>query len=56
MLQFVHEPHGSSREDVHEKVIQTAAMALRVAMSLERYEYRRAPAHRQSLQGDGDER
>ncbi len=36
MLQLFHEPHGSSPADVHEEVIQTAAMALRVAMSLDR--------------------
>jgi hypothetical protein len=31
------------------EAIQTAAMALRLAMSLDRYDYRQAPQHRQEL-------
>ena len=54
MLQLVYEPHKSSPADVREEAIQTAAMALRLAISLDRYEYRRAPAHRQALPGDGE--
>ena len=46
MLQLTYEPHKTSLEEVRTKAIQTAAMALRLAMSLERYRY--APCHQHS--------
>ena len=46
MLQHTYEPHKSSQEDVRMEAIQTAAMALRLAMSLGRYRY--APCHQHS--------
>ena len=48
MLQLVYEPHKTSREEVRKEAIQTAAMALRLAMSLDRYEYQRSPQHSQN--------
>lgn len=47
MLQLVYEPHKSHLEDVRKEAIQTAAMALRLAMSLDRYEYRKSRQHEQ---------
>lgn len=52
MLQLTYEPHKSTADDVREEAIQTAAMALRLAMSLDRYEYRRGEQHKQSSEGD----
>lgn len=46
MLQLTYEPHKTSPEDVRMEAIQTAAMALRLAMSLEDYRY--APCHQHS--------
>ena len=48
MLQLIYEPHKTSADDVREEAIQTAAMALRLAISLDRYEYRRSEQHKQS--------
>ena len=46
MLQFTYEPHkGVTRQDIREEAIQTAAMALRILMSLDRYSYETAPRH-----------
>lgn len=40
MLQHAYEPHkGVSRKDIHDEAIQTAAMALRLAMHLPSYRY-----------------
>lgn len=47
MLQLTYEPHKSDLSDVRKEAIQTAAMALRLAMSLDRYEYRRCHQHEQ---------
>lgn len=53
MLQYTYEPHkGVTAQDIKEEAIQTAAMALRLAMSLSRYEYRRCDQHKQSSEGD----
>lgn len=52
MLQHTYEPHkGVTKQDIREEAIQTAAMALRLAMSLPVYDYRKAPQH---SQGDDD--
>lgn len=52
MLQHTYEPHkGVTAEDIRVEAIQTAAMALRLAMSLPLYDYRAAPQH---SQGGGD--
>lgn len=48
MLQFTYEPHKKvTRADIRAEAIQTAAMALRLAMSLPVYDYAPAPQHRQ---------
>lgn len=47
MLQLVYEPHMTSADEVRKEAIQTAAMALRLVMSLDRYEYRRCEQHEQ---------
>lgn len=47
MLQLTYEPHKTSAADVREEAIQTAAMALRLVMSLDRYEYRHCEQHEQ---------
>lgn len=53
MLQHTYEPHkGVTEQDIREEAIQTAAMALRLAMSLGSYEYRRGEQHKQSSEGD----
>lgn len=46
MLQLTYEPHKTSPEEVRMEAIQTAAMAIRLAMSLEDYRY--APCHQHS--------
>lgn len=50
MLQLTYEPHkeGTSVEHVREEAIQTAAMALRLAMSLDKYEYAPGQQHVQN--------
>lgn len=45
MLQLTYEPHKTTAEEVRLEAIQTAAMALRLAMSLETYEYRKCEQH-----------
>lgn len=48
MLQYIYEPHkGVIQQDIRDEAIQTAAMALRLAMSLPCYQYRPAPQHNQ---------
>lgn len=45
MLQLTYEPHKATREKVKEEAIQTAAMALRLSMSLDCYQYRQSGQH-----------
>lgn len=45
MVQLTYEPHKTTREKVKIEAIQTAAMALRLAMSLDHYEYKASPQH-----------
>ena len=47
MLQLTYEPHKTTPEEVRVEAIQTAAMALRLAMSLDRYEYQPGEQHQQ---------
>lgn len=47
MLQLCYEPHKTSRENVRKEAIQTATMALRLAMSLDVYDYKRGQQHSQ---------
>lgn len=49
MLQFTYEPHKKvTRMDIRAEAIQTAAMALRLAMSLPMYDYAPGPQHSQA--------
>lgn len=48
MLQFTYEPNKKvTRMDIRAEAIQTAAMALRLAMSLPLYDYKPGPQHTQ---------
>lgn len=47
MLQLTYEPHKTSAEKVRTEALQTAAMALRLLMSLDRYTYRQSDQHTQ---------
>jgi len=47
VLQHTYEPHKSTRGDVREEAIQTAAMALRFVMSLDAYQFARCAQHDQ---------
>ena len=52
MLQFTYEPHKKvARTDIREEAIQTAAMALRLAMSLPVYDYAPSRQHKQAAHG-----
>ena len=47
VLQLAYEPHKSSKEWVRKEALQTAAMAIRFLMSLDRYEFAPGPQHPQ---------
>ena len=47
VLQRAYEPDKASLADVREEAVETAAMALRFLLSLERYEYKESVQHRQ---------
>jgi NTP pyrophosphatase (non-canonical NTP hydrolase) len=47
MLQLTYESHKTSAEEVRTEAIQTAAMAMRLVMSLERYRYTPCEQHSQ---------
>jgi NTP pyrophosphatase (non-canonical NTP hydrolase) len=47
MLQLMYEPHKSTHAQVLEEAIQTAAMALRLLVSLGTYNYRPGEQHEQ---------
>ena len=47
MLQLTYEPHKTNLDKVRMEAIQTAAMALRLAMSLDTYEYAPSGQHSQ---------
>jgi NTP pyrophosphatase (non-canonical NTP hydrolase) len=51
VLQLVYEPQKSSKEEVRKEAIQTAAMAIRFAMSLDKYQYMKGPQHQQDGSG-----
>jgi len=48
MLQLTYEPHKTSAFDVKMEAIQTAAMAIRLAMSLDAYLYSPCEQHTQN--------
>lgn len=47
MVQLTYEPHKTSAEEVQKEALQTAAMALRLCHSLNRYEYKPGVQHEQ---------
>ena len=47
VLQHTYEPDKASLADIREEAVQTAAMALRFLLSLERYEYKECVQHHQ---------
>ncbi|MGE0289664.1 MAG: hypothetical protein AB7I42_25760 [Bradyrhizobium sp.] len=47
MLQLTYEPHKTNLSEVRKEAIQTAAMAIRLAMSLDKYNYIPGPQHTQ---------
>lgn len=51
MLQLTYEPHKTSVENVRTEAMQTAAMALRLYMSLDRYIYQACEQHSQAKKG-----
>lgn len=53
VLQLTYEPHKTSAANVRTEAIQTAAMALRFAISLHRYAYRAGAQHAQAAVGTG---
>lgn len=50
MLQLTYEPHKTTAAEVRTEAIQTAAMALRLAMSLDVYKYQPSEQHSQTAQ------
>ena len=48
VLQLTYEPHKTNAANVRKEALQTAAMALRFAASLDAYEYRPGIQHAQS--------
>jgi NTP pyrophosphatase (non-canonical NTP hydrolase) len=51
-LHACYEPHKSTVADVREEAIQTAAMVLRFLISLDDYDFKRGPQHKQCASGD----
>ena len=47
MLQFTYEQHKTNRQEIRAEAVQTAAMALRLAMSLSAYDYAPSRQHKQ---------
>lgn len=47
VLQMVYEPHKTSLDEIRKEAVQTAAMALRFYMSLDKYKYVPAQQHSQ---------
>ena len=47
ILELTYEPHKTSKEHVKAEALQVAAMAVRLIMSLDKYEYKRSEQHTQ---------
>ena len=47
MVQLIYEPHKTTKSEVREEAIQTAAMAMRLLMSLDEYSYLPCRQHKQ---------
>ena len=48
MLQMTYEPHKTNADQIREEAMQTAAMALRLVMSLDEYHYKKCEQHSQN--------
>jgi len=49
VLQLTYEPDKSTQDDVEKEAIQTAAMALRFLLSLDKYDYSKGHQHDQAV-------
>ena len=47
VLQMTYEPHKSSVDNVRKEAVQTAAMAIRFVLSLDKYQYKNQDQHSQ---------
>lgn len=50
MLQFTYEPHKTNLNKIKNEAIQTAAMAIRILISLDEYEYTPSKQHKQNIE------
>ncbi len=48
VLEHIYEPHKSSRDDVRAEAIQTATMAIRFLLSMDKYEFKKSEEHTQN--------
>lgn len=49
VLQFTYEPHKTSREEIRMEAVQTATMAVRFLLSLDKYQYAESSQHNQEI-------
>ncbi len=49
VLQYTYEPHKTSQEEIRMEAIQTATMAVRFILSLDKYKYERSIQHKQEI-------
>lgn len=49
VLQLTYEPHKTSKVEVRSEAVQTAAMAIRFLISLDRFEYKQSEQHNQKI-------
>lgn len=49
VLQYTYEPNKTSKDEIRSEAIQTAAMAVRFLLSLERFEYKQSQQHNQEI-------
>ena len=48
VLECIYEPHKSSKADVRAEAIQTATMAIRFLLSMDKYEFKKSEEHTQN--------
>ena len=49
VLQFTYEPHKTSKEEIRMEAVQTATMAVRFLLSLDKYQYAESSQHNQEI-------